>query len=53
VTLPRRFDAFVFSAFCYSLIPHADARVAVLRRVTEHLTPGGRLLISYIPCDPC
>jgi SAM-dependent methyltransferase len=52
VTLPRRFDAFVFSAFCYSLIPHADARIAALRRVTEHLTPGGRILISYIPCDP-
>jgi len=50
--LPGSFDAFVFSAFCYSLIPHSDARVAVLRRVKEHLTPGGRILISYIPCDP-
>lgn len=52
VKLPRAFDAFVFSAFCYSLIPQSNVRIAVLRRMKEHLTPGGRIVISYIPCDP-
>jgi len=52
VPLPRRYDAFVFSAFCYSLVPHAETRIAMLRKVAERLTPGGRVLVSYIPLEP-
>jgi SAM-dependent methyltransferase len=49
VTLPGSFDVFIFSWFCYGYIPQADNRIGVLRKVTAHLTPGGRILISYVP----
>jgi SAM-dependent methyltransferase len=47
--LSRRYDAIVFSWLCYSYIPLRARRIAVLRKVTEHLAPGGRILISYVP----
>jgi SAM-dependent methyltransferase len=49
--LGGRYDAVVFAWFCYSVIPGASTRVGVLRRVAAHLAPGGRVLLSYIPCD--
>ncbi len=42
------FDAVIFSWFCYSYIPTRRTRVETLRRVRAHLTPGGRVLVSYI-----
>jgi len=49
--LRGRYDAVVFAWFCYSVIPGGSTRVTVLRRVAEHLAPGGRVLLSYIPCE--
>ncbi len=48
VALPGRFDAFIFSWFCYGYIPQADTRIGVLSKVKAHLNPGGRILISYM-----
>lgn len=49
LALPGRYDAFVFSWFCYSYIPQSARRVHVLRTLAEHLTPGGRILVTYVP----
>ena len=43
--------AVIFSWFCYGYIPHRQTRIAVLRNVTPHLKPGGRVLISYVPAE--
>lgn len=51
VALPASFDAFIFSWFCYGYIPQADTRIEVLRKVKARLTPGGRVLIAYIPAE--
>jgi SAM-dependent methyltransferase len=52
--IPGRFDAVVFSWFCYSYLVGAAHRVSVLRRVGAQLADGGRILISYnvIPRPP-
>jgi SAM-dependent methyltransferase len=50
--LTGRYDAIVFSWLCYSYIPLRARRVAVLRKVKDHLAPGGRILISYVPAQP-
>jgi SAM-dependent methyltransferase len=47
--IPGSFDVFVFSWFCYSYIPQSAARIGALRKLRHHLTPGGRILISYDP----
>ena len=49
ITLPGRFDAFIFSWFCYSYVPQSETRVRVLRKLREHLNPGGRILVTYVP----
>lgn len=46
---PGRFDVFAFSWFCYSCIPQARSRVAILARLATHLEPGGRIVVSYLP----
>ena len=51
ISLPASFDAFIFSWFCYSYIPQAEARIHVLRKVKGRLNPGGRILISYVTCE--
>ncbi len=51
VALPRSFDVFTFSWFCYAYIPQADTRIGVLRKIKAHLNPGGRVLISYVPAE--
>lgn len=48
-TSSNRYDAIVFSAGCYSLIPIAKRRVETLAKLRERLLPGGRILISYSP----
>jgi SAM-dependent methyltransferase len=48
-TVPGTFDAFIFSWFCYSYIPQSVTRIDVLRKLRDHLTPGGRVLITYEP----
>ena len=47
VELAGRFDAIIFSWFCYSYIPQSDRRIRTLQRVKDRLNPGGRILISY------
>jgi SAM-dependent methyltransferase len=51
-TLDGRYDVVIFSWLCYSYIPQRARRVAVLRKVTSHLTDGGRVLISYVLAQP-
>jgi SAM-dependent methyltransferase len=51
-TLSGRYDVVIFSWFCYSYIPQRAQRIAVLRRVKDHLTTGGRILITYILARP-
>jgi len=48
VALPGSFDVFIFSLNCYSYIPGSDRRIAMLRRLQDHLKPGGRLVLSYV-----
>ena len=52
MALPERYDVVIFSWFCYCYIPHGRCRIEVLRKVGEHLNPGGRILISYILFEP-
>jgi SAM-dependent methyltransferase len=47
--VPGTFDTFVFSWFCYSYIPQSAARIAVLRKLRDHLRSDGRILITYEP----
>jgi len=47
--LPGRFDAFIFSWFCYSYIPQAETRIGVLRKLRGLLNSGGRILVTYVP----
>jgi SAM-dependent methyltransferase len=49
VPLPGLFDAFIFAWFCYSYIPESGTRVRALRKLSEHLNPGGRILVTYAP----
>jgi len=37
---PGRFDAIIFSWFCYGYIPEMDARVATLHNLKARLKPG-------------
>jgi SAM-dependent methyltransferase len=45
--LPDRCGAIVFAWGCYGYVPQSDRRVAMLRRASGHLAPGGRILLSY------
>ena len=49
VPLNGSYDAVIFSNGCYSLLQGSAQRIATLRRVTQHLTPGGRVIVSYHP----
>ena len=49
VALPARYDAIIFSWFCYGYIPGSGARIATLHRARQALADGGRVLISYLP----
>jgi SAM-dependent methyltransferase len=51
MAVPGNFDAFIFSWYCYGYIPQADNRIAVLGKLKAHLSPGGRILISYLPAE--
>lgn len=46
------FDAVVFSLYMYSYIVGAESRVAVLARAREHLSPRGRIVLSYATIQP-
>jgi SAM-dependent methyltransferase len=46
--LTGRYDVVIFSWLCYSYIPTRTRRIAVLRKVRDHLAPDGRVLISYV-----
>jgi SAM-dependent methyltransferase len=45
--LAGRYDVVIFSWLCYSYIPTRARRLAVLRKVRDHLAADGRVLISY------
>jgi SAM-dependent methyltransferase len=49
-----RYDAIVFSLGVYSCLPHAESRIATLRRLRAHLSPEGRIILSYtgVPAAP-
>lgn len=47
--LRGRYDAVIFSNGCFSLLQDSRVRIATLRRVTAHLAPGGRIIVSYHP----
>ncbi len=49
--LPGAFDAVVFSWFSYCHIQGAAERAAALRKGLAHLTPAGRIVISYVTVD--
>lgn len=42
-----RFDAVVFSYYCYSYIPMARRRVDILRKAVSLVAPNGTILLSY------
>jgi SAM-dependent methyltransferase len=48
VVLPGAFDVVVFSYFCLSYIPGSVRRIDVLRKARAHLTPGGRIIVSFL-----
>jgi SAM-dependent methyltransferase len=48
VALPGAFDVFIFSLNCYSYIPRSARRIAMLRRLQDHLRPGARVVLSYV-----
>lgn len=50
--LDGRFDTIVFSYFCYGYIPEHARRVALLRRLRDHLAANGMVAISYNPPHP-
>jgi len=48
VDVRGRFDAIVFSYCCYSFIPDSRRRVAALRKAATHLSPAGKIIVSYL-----
>jgi SAM-dependent methyltransferase len=42
------YDAVIFSFFCYSYIPMSVRRVQILRKAAGLLSPGGKVLVSYV-----
>ncbi|MGH9142642.1 MAG: class I SAM-dependent methyltransferase [Vicinamibacterales bacterium] len=52
ISLPRRFDAIIFSGCCYCFIPESRRRIAALRKAAEHLGPRGRILVNYMTEPP-
>jgi SAM-dependent methyltransferase len=47
-TFPRKeYDAFIFSWFTYSYIPHAHRRIKALANLRDKLTPDGRVTLSF------
>jgi SAM-dependent methyltransferase len=49
--VPGQFDAVIFSWFCYSYIPQSATRIHALRELGDHLDPGGRILVTYVPAE--
>ena len=49
--LGGRYSAIIFSNGCYSLLQGSAVRIATLNRVAEHLTPSGRVIVSYHPAS--
>ena len=43
------YDVVIFSNGCYALLQGAASRIATLNRITTHLAPGGRVIVSYQP----
>ncbi len=45
-------DAFVFSWFTYAYLPGRADRVAILSRLRDRLSPGGRIVVSAVRRGP-
>lgn len=45
--LPGQFDLVLFSTNCYSYVQGSDNRVAVLKKITQHLNADGRVFLTY------
>ena len=50
--LGGRYDAVIFSNGCYSFLPGSAERISALRRVAQHLSPRGRIIVTYYPHPP-
>jgi SAM-dependent methyltransferase len=50
VAFPGLFQAIMLSYYCYSYIPGRQRRIEVLKKARAHLSPGGRILLSYSAC---
>lgn len=48
VALPGSFDAIILSPHCYSYIPGRVRRIAILKKLGEHLSPDGRIAINFL-----
>jgi SAM-dependent methyltransferase len=48
VPLPGSFDLVIFSWYTYGYVRQSSRRVAVLKRVASHLSPGGRIVLTYV-----
>jgi SAM-dependent methyltransferase len=47
VPLEGRFDAIIFSYYCYAFIPASRRRIAALRKAAALLKPGGHVIVSH------
>jgi 2-polyprenyl-3-methyl-5-hydroxy-6-metoxy-1,4-benzoquinol methylase len=46
LNLTARYDVVLFSIGVYAFIPNSSTRIAMLARLTQHLSPGGRIVIT-------
>jgi SAM-dependent methyltransferase len=47
-TLAGEYDAVIFSPGIYSCLPQSASRIETLARLKRHLSPSGRILVSYM-----
>ena len=50
--LPDSYDVVIFSAFVYAYIAGSRSRASMLERLRSHLSPGGRIILSYMEAVP-
>ncbi|REK71934.1 class I SAM-dependent methyltransferase [Paenibacillus paeoniae] len=52
LSLPERYEAIIIPAGSFLLIEQREESIKVLRRLYEHLQPGGRLILDLFLPDP-
>lgn len=50
--LPDTYDLVIFSAFVYAYLPGSRSRASTLKRLRSHLSPGGRIVLTYTEAIP-